>query len=178
MHLGAREIHRIARGVEAQVDAGIEVLEAADARQQPALQEGRQQGDLQRPLGAVLFQVLHRGFELVQPAAHAGQQLLAFGGELDTPPGALEQLHLQVVLEGFDLLAHGRRRHVQGFGGIRKRQPRRHGFENSKRIERQAGIGGAHVSFPNERFKKRVCSWRDCSAHCTHRPLCPQEIHK
>jgi hypothetical protein len=106
--------------VEAQLHPGIQVVETRDARQQPALQEGGQQGDLQRPLGTVLLQVLHRGLELVQPAAHAGQQLLPLGCELDAPPGPLEQLHLQVVLEGFDLLAHGRRGDVQGLRGIRK----------------------------------------------------------
>ena len=120
----------------------------------------------------MLLEVLHRGFELVEPAAHARQQLLALGGEFDAPPGTLEQLHLQVVLERLDLLADGRRRHVQGLGRVRKRQPRSHRFEDSQRIERQAGIGGGHVSFPYARFKKRVCSWRHSSADCTHRNFC------
>ena len=68
----------------------------------------------------MLLEVLHRGLELVEAATHAGQQLLAFGGEFDTPAGALEQLYLQVVLERLDLLADGGRRHVQGLGRIRK----------------------------------------------------------
>ena len=80
----------------------------------------------------MLLEVLHRGFELVEPAAHAGQQLLPLGREFDAPPGTLEQLHLQVVLERLDLLADGRRRHVQRLGRVRKRQPRRHRFEDSQ----------------------------------------------
>ena len=106
----------------------------------------------------MLLEVLHRRFELIEPAPDARQQLLPFGGEFDTPSGPLEQLHLQVVLERLDLLAHGRRRHVQRFGRIRERQPRGHGFEDSQRIERQAGVGGGHVSFPYARFRRRVCS--------------------
>ena len=106
----------------------------------------------------MLFEVLHRGLELVEPAPHAGQQLLPFGGELDAPAGTLEQLYLQVVLERLDLLADGRRGHVQRLGGVRERQARSHGLENAQGIERQAGVGGGHVSFPYARFRRRVCS--------------------
>ena len=87
------------------------------------------------------------------PASHSGPQLLSFGGEFNTPPGPLEQLYLQIVLERFDLLAHRGGRHMLGFGGICERQPRRHRFEDSQRVERQAGIGSSHVSFPYGRFR-------------------------
>jgi hypothetical protein len=117
------------------------------------LQERGQQGDLQRPLGAVLFEVLHRGFEFVQPAAHAREQLLPFRRELDAAPGPLEELHLEVVLQRFDLLADRRRGHVQGLCGIGEGQARTHRLEDSQRIERQAGIGGGHVRFPYARIR-------------------------
>jgi hypothetical protein len=42
---------------------------------------------------------------------------------------------------------------MQRLGGIRERQPRGHGLENSQGVERQAGIGSGHVSFPYERFR-------------------------
>ena len=116
----------------------------------------------------MLLQVLHRGLELVEPATHAGQQLLALGRQLDTATGTLEKLHLQVVLERLDLLADRRRRHVQGLGGVRERQARSDRLEDAQRVERQPGIGGGHVSFPYGRFRKRVCSWRHSSADCTH----------
>jgi hypothetical protein len=118
VHFRARKIHRVAAGVETQFHAGFEVVEAADARQQPSLQERRQQGDLQRTLGAMLFEVLHRRLELVEPATDTRQELLSFGGELDTPARPLEQLDLEVVLQRFDLLADRRRGHVQRLGRI------------------------------------------------------------
>jgi len=39
MHFGTRKIHRIAARVETQLHAGLEVVEGANARQQPSLQE-------------------------------------------------------------------------------------------------------------------------------------------
>jgi hypothetical protein len=114
------------------------------------------------------LQVLHRGLELVEAATHAGQQLLALGREFYSPAGALEELHLKVVLQRFHLLADRRRRHVQGLGGVGERQSRGHGLEDTQGIERQAGIGGGHVRNPYQGFRKRVCSGPNCSADCRH----------
>jgi len=68
----------------------------------------------------MLFEVLHRGLELVEAAPYTGQQLLSFGREFDATPGTLEELYLQVVLQRLDLLTDGRRRHVQRLGGVRE----------------------------------------------------------
>jgi hypothetical protein len=74
--------------VEAQFNVRILASKRTDARQQPDLQERRQQADLQRAGAAVMPHLLQGRFELLQSRSHRGQQFQALVGDFDTAPVA------------------------------------------------------------------------------------------
>jgi hypothetical protein len=96
----------------------------------------------------VLADLLQGPCQLAEPAAHARQELQALGRELHAPAAAHEQRRLQVVLEARDVLADGRRRHVQRLGRLAEIEARGDGLEDPQSVQGQAVRGARHVKFP------------------------------
>ena len=137
MEVGLAEVHDLARGVDAQLQVGVAVMELRESRQQPLLQKRCNRGDVERAGATALAQLVERGLQVGEAAADSRQQQQAFRRQFDVAAGAPEQRHLQVILERLDLHAHRRGRDVQGVGGGRKAQPRGDGLEDAQRVERQ-----------------------------------------
>src|SRR5690606_1610228 len=75
------EIDQLAAGAEAQVDLRMPLIEIAEARQQPLLQERTEQTDVEQPCRSVLLELLDGASELGEPSLHSGQQAGALRGE-------------------------------------------------------------------------------------------------
>lgn len=93
----------------------------------------------------MLLGVVQRRLKLVQPCAHARQQLQALFAHLHAASAAAKQRHLQVILEGLDLLAHRRGRHAERLGSATEAQMRCDRLEYTQRAERKAVVGFGHV---------------------------------
>ena len=58
MEVGLHEVDELAAGVEAQIDLGVLLVEIAETRQQPLLQERAEQADVEQAAAAILPQLL------------------------------------------------------------------------------------------------------------------------
>lgn len=74
-------------------------MQVRQARHQPFLQERRQRAHVDRAGFAFASEPLQSLLELVEPAPHAGQQLRAFGCQVNRASRAPEEGRLQIVLE-------------------------------------------------------------------------------
>jgi hypothetical protein len=133
----AGEVERGARRAEPHLDLGMAARELAEPRQQPSLQELVGHAQVEHAADALAADAVHGAAQLVEAAAHAGQQLGAFLGERHGTGVAPEQGHADVGLERLDLRAHGRRRHAELLGSGGEAQVRRHGLEDPERVQRQ-----------------------------------------
>jgi hypothetical protein len=131
--------------MKAKLDVGPFAPKRADPRQQPNLQKGAQQTDLQGPGATVLFDVVYRGLQSIEARPYGGQQFEPFVGDFHAPSAAPKQGHLNIGLQRFDLLADGRRRDIERIGGRGKIQMRGHGLEYSQSSQWQPFVGGWHV---------------------------------
>src|SRR5690606_13716943 len=156
----AGKIDSIRRSVDAQLQARMLLVQVRQARRQPLLQERGERGQVHRTGFALLPETVERGFELIEPAADAGQELRTFRCELDAPAVAPEERYAEVILQRADLLADGRRRHVQRLRGFTEIEPRGDCFEDAQRVERQSVVSqrslqgflnrGSHFRFVRE----------------------------
>ena len=110
-------------------------MEIAEARQQPLLQEGAEQTDVELAAGAVLAQLIDRADQLVQATLHAGQQARALWRESHSPAVADEQWRLQVSFERLDVGADGGGGDLQRLCGTGEAQVRRDRLECAQCIQ-------------------------------------------
>ena len=77
----------------------------------------------------MLLDLLQSRFESVETCSHAWQQFQALFGHFHVSPVTPEERHLQVVLERFDLLTDGSRRHIERICCTTETRVRRNGVE-------------------------------------------------
>ena len=105
--------------LDAQADARIALVEAAEQGPGQVSGEGRGQGQAQRAAAQVLH-VMHGspgGLQVLQGTPGIGDIGLAGIGQAHAAPGTVEQRRSQGLLQLLDLLRQGRLRHVQRLGG-------------------------------------------------------------
>ena len=121
-----------------QLDLRLALRELGEPRHEPARGEHRRRGDHELRFLAALADRLHRGRERVEAFAQLRQAGARRVGELHAARRAAEELHAEVLLEAFHLVAHRRLRDVQLGRRFLERQVARGGFEYPQRIQRQA----------------------------------------
>ena len=68
VEVGLHEVDQLAARVEAQVDLRMLLIEVAEPRQQPLLQERAEQADVEQAAAAILAQLIDRARELAHAA--------------------------------------------------------------------------------------------------------------
>ena len=114
--------------------------EVGEPRHQPARGEHRRRGDLQVGLVGAHMDRLDRRGERIEALAQPRQRGARRFRELHAAPGALEELHAEVVLEALDLVAHRRLRDRELVRRLLEREVARRGLEYPQRIQGRQAI--------------------------------------
>ena len=136
MEIGLHEVDQLAAGVEAQIDLGMLLIEVAEPRQQPLLQERAEQADVEQAAAAILPQLFDGARELAHAALDARQQPRTLRGEAHRAAVPYEQRRFEKFFQRFDMRADGGGRDVQRIGGVRETQMGGDGFEGTQRVQR------------------------------------------
>jgi hypothetical protein len=140
VHPLARELDVARGGAEADLELRVQRLEAAEPARQPLGGDRGRGADGERAAEALLTHPLHAGDQLVERAAHRGQQKLPLVGQEQPTIEPAEQLGAQVLLERLDLVADRGLGHEQLLGRLGEAQQARRGLEGAQRVQwRQAG---------------------------------------
>lgn len=114
IHMAVLELRKTVTDLNRYLDVGAALFEAAQCRDQPGAGNGRGRADHQARLTWRLECGTRPGFfDDVKGAGEFVEQAASGWGELDALGVSLEQAPADLVLQPFDLLADGGRRHTQ-----------------------------------------------------------------
>ena len=137
----ALEVRERAARAQHDVDARRALVEAVQARQQPAVRERGERRQRQHAAGALRAEPRRRFAEQIEARRQLGQIVAAFLRQHEPAREALEQRRVEVALEPAHLLAHGRGADVQlGRRRYEAAEPRR-GFERAQGVQRRQTSG-------------------------------------
>ena len=137
----ALEVRERAARAQHDLDARRALVEAVQARQQPAVRERRERRQRQHAARALRAQPRRRFAEQREPRRQLRQIVAAFLGQHEAAREAIEQRRVEVALEPPHLLADGRRADVQLGGGRDEAAEPRGSFEGAQRIQRRQASG-------------------------------------
>jgi hypothetical protein len=105
VEVGLHEVDQLAARVEPQIDFRVLLVEVAEPRQQPLLQERAEQADVEQAAAAILPQLFDCTRELAHPALDSRQQPRALRRQAHRAAVSHEQRRLQKFFERFDVRA-------------------------------------------------------------------------
>jgi hypothetical protein len=142
MDVLADEIDHPHRGIDAQVDLRMTDAKAFEARHQPFGCDRWRSGHGEQADAVALTSARHRFGDALESVAQPRQAGLTRIGQAHRAIETAEELHAEIGLERFDLMADRRRRHAQLLGRGVEAEMARGGLEGTQRVERrQAGHG-------------------------------------
>jgi hypothetical protein len=136
VHAVAFEVHELDAGREAHVDIGVCNRETGEPGDQPQARESWRGGHHHRLLSRGLAKLFGHAVQLLQHRTGRDVQLLPRLGETQRAVQALEQRHVQPLLECGDLPADGRLRERQFVGGPGEAQVPGCGLERFEQVQR------------------------------------------
>ena len=142
----ALQIEHLLRGIQLDGDVRVRLVPQRQARQQPALRERRQHGDVDavRGAGGRCGGGAHAVVKAVEGGLHRLQQRSTGGIQHDAPPPPVEQCEAELLFQSLDLLADGAVGQVQFFGRSAQVGQARHGAEGRQGAQRKACHAGKH----------------------------------
>ena len=129
------EIDQRCAGANVEVDVAMRRDEAAHTRQQPARSERRHDADPEVTRVPVLGHFAHGLGEFRERDLDAAREPLAFVGQPDAAPGALDQRHAECVLEPLELMADRAVRDAQRIGGTGQAAAARDGLKRAQGLQ-------------------------------------------
>ena len=142
IRLAHREIELIVGQQHLQLDIRVEIEKLAEARREPDAAQRDIRRDLQFAIRllAAIREAEARLFQLRDEFARRAEQHLALLGEHEAARMAMEQRHVEFVLERRDLPRYRRLRQTQHFAGPREAARLRRGIENPDPIPIHAAL--------------------------------------
>ena len=101
----------------------------------------------ERPLGLLAEQVIGGLLEQSEGPGDGRQVGLSVVGQQQGAVEAAEQLALEPLLQGLDLVADGRLGDVQLLGGAGEAQMPRRGLEGAQSVERRQALGHGYLPY-------------------------------